>query len=313
MITTITLNPSLDLTLEVDQLEFGHVNRASTERLEAAGKGVNLAMALVANGFKARAMAALDPSAVKRYSQLLAFPKILQELPADGMVRTNVSIVEPNGVVTKVNGPGPRYDDSTVRQVIHDIEAHLRGSDWVVLSGSLPPGCPEDLYAYLVGIAGDAGCKVAIDSDGRPLRHGVNAHPDLIKVNRLELATLTDREIASFGDVIDAATEIVQGGVSTVLCSLGKDGAIVVSGDGCCHAWAGPIEVDSHVGAGDAFLAGYLATGRDGAEAIRTAVAWGVAACKLPGSQMPAPEDIQLDGIAVTESPDRDQQLAPDV
>lgn len=305
MITTITLNPSLDLTLEVGCLSHGVVNRAATERLEAAGKGVNLAMALAANGHKVRAMAAMDPVAVKRYRQLLPFPKILEDLHAEGIIRTNVSIVEPNGVVTKVNGPGPRYDDATLRSVIHDVEAHIRGSRWVVLSGSLPPGCPEDLYAYMVGVANDAGCKVAIDSDGRPLRHGVKAGPDLVKVNRIELETLVGRQVATFGDVIDAGTELADGGVGTVLCSLGTDGAIMVCDADVCHAWAGPIEVDSHVGAGDAFLAGYLAQGSDGADALRAAVAWGIAACRLPGSQMPGPNDITVDEVTVEASPNR--------
>lgn len=312
MITTVTLNPSLDLTLEVDTFAVGEVNRAHSDRLEAAGKGVNVAMALAEQGVAARALVAVDPMAAPRWLELLAAPSVVEVIDvveAEGLIRTNVAIVAPNGVVTKVNGPGPTYGVATLATVMEAVTRRFAGSRWLVLSGSLPPGCPDDTYAVLVEAAHRAGCSVAVDADGPALRHAITAGPDLIKPNLPELEQLTGHELRRVADVVRAAASLVDRGVGSVLCSLGPDGAILCSPQEVAHAWAPPTRIDSTVGAGDALLAGFLSTPEGGREALRAAVAWGSAACSLPGSRMPDRRDVDLAAVEIATHPDGQKLL----
>ena len=306
MITTVTLNPSFDLTLEVDALAVGGVSRAGSERLEAAGKGVNVSRALAAHGVATRAVAALDPAAAPRYEELLDASGVLHVIPVAGVLRTNVTIVEPEGVVTKVNGPGPRYGTRAVQSMLAQVACALDDTDWVVLSGSLPPGCPDDTYAVLIREARVRGCRVALDTEGTPLRLGIAAGPDLVKPNREELQELTGFPIETLGDAIRAALELVEIGAGAVLCSLGSGGALLVAGDGVClHGGVEALAVESHVGAGDALLAGFLAAGDvPDEERLRRAVGWGTAACRLPGTKMPGPGDVIVEEVNVVATPD---------
>ena len=305
MITTVTLNPSFDLTLEVDALAVGGVTRADTERLEAAGKGVNVSRALAAHGVATRALAALDPAAASRYEELLDVDGVLRAIHVAGVLRTNVTIVEPAGVVTKVNGPGPHHMPQTVHVILAAVSQAMDGIDWLVLSGSLPPGCPDDTYAVLVAEARRRGCRVALDTEGAPLRLGVAARPDLVKPNREELRELVGYPIDTVGDAVKAAMSLVEAGAHAVLCSLGPQGAVLVSRGVCLHGRVEAFAVESDVGAGDALLAGFLAGGATDDECVRRAVAWGAAACRLPGSKMPGPDDVSIEEVSVSDVPNR--------
>ena len=158
-----------------------------------------------------------------------------------------------------------------------------------------------------------AGGRVAIDSSGAPFAAAVAAKPHLIKPNHEELAELVDHDLPTLGHVRDAARELVAGGIDVVAVSLGGDGALLVTADECAHARATITAPLSTVGAGDCMLAGLLhglSTGLDPADALMTGVTWGAAAVTLPGSRVPAPDD--LDGIRaeLTREPDFDRVLS---
>jgi 1-phosphofructokinase len=301
VITTVTLNPSFDLTLQVEELRVGRVSRSRSERVEAAGKGVNVSRALAAHGVPSRAVVALAPVDERRYQELLDFDGPLEIIPAPGPVRTNTAIVGPPGVVTKVNAPGPTHTPEVIRALTGSVADAVDGSEWVVLSGSLPPGCPDDLYATLIRAVRSRAGRVALDAAGEPLRHGVAAGPDLVKPNRWELQETWGSPVGTLGDAVTGARAMLAGGAGAVLCSLGPDGALLLTGDAWWHATAEPFDVGSDVGAGDALLAGFLAAGGFDGEALRTAVAWGTAACRLPGAQMPGPDDVRAEHVAITE------------
>lgn len=310
MITTVTLNPSFDLTLEVDSVVPGGVIRAHTERIEAAGKGVNVTRALAINGVASRAVAALDPATATRYEELLDVTDVLEVIPVSGILRTNVALVSAGGVVTKINGPGPNHPPEAVAAIRAAVRARVADSSWIVLSGSLPPGCPDDLYAQVIREASGT-CAVALDAEGEALRLGVAAGPSVVKPNLAELTALADAPLITLGDVHDAARALRDLGAHSVLCSLGVDGALLVTPDGALYA-AGPAQTrGSDVGAGDALLAGFLSENGDDRGRLLRAVAWGGAACRLPGSQMPGPGDIALDEVVVTSSPDWGRVLQP--
>jgi len=220
-----------------------------------------------------------------------------------------VSVVEPDGTVTKLNEPGPQLSPEEVEAVTAATVAAAADAEWLACTGSLPPGAPIDFYARVVERLGSAQVKVAVDSSGAPLVAALDAGPDLIKPNREELAEATGRAIFTVGDVVAAAEELRGRGVGTVLASLGADGAVLVDASGATFGSATIDRARSAVGAGDAMLAGFLAGGGAGPDALREALAWGAAAASLPGSRMPTPADLDYAAVVLADRIDPDRPL----
>jgi 1-phosphofructokinase len=294
MIVTLTPNPSLDRTLEVLELHRGSVLRATARHTDPGGKGVNVSRALAANGRKTVAVLPCGGIAGSRLAELLA-PQGVEVLavPVLGEIRVNISVVEPDGTVTKINEPGPVLTPQELDALAEAAVRAGQGAAWVALSGSLPPGAPDDLYAQLITrIRSAGGPLVSVDSSGAPLVAALAAGPDLIKPNRAELAEASGLPVTTLGEAVAAALALRDRGACTVLASLGADGALLVDGSGAVHGRAHVAEPRSAVGAGDALLAGYLSAGSGGAEALAEAVAWGAAATSLPGSRMPGRDHL---------------------
>jgi len=185
-----------------------------------------------------------------------------------------------------------------------------------VLSGSVPPGMSEGWYSDMVAALQPLGCKVAVDTSDGPLAalaaNLERAAPDLIKPNSEELAGLAGVTAESLenavarGDaepVVTAARHLIDRGVGAVLATLGSAGAVLVDADGAWLATPPPISPRSTVGAGDSSLAGYVRADIEGATApqrLRMAVAYGSGAAALPGSALPSPAQLNLDGVVVT-------------
>ena len=282
---TVTPNPSIDRTVEIDHLERGALIRAKRSSAEAAGKGVNVAYALAAHGVATLAILPLAQDSATTYLGLLADAIPIAAVPIAGSIRINVSLVEADRTVTKVNEAGPELGPEDVDAILASATARSDAS-WIVGCGSLPPGAPMDLYARLVRGA-TAGQRVAIDSSGEALRSAVCAGAALVKPNLAELEALAGRPLATIGDATAAALELIARGCRAVLLSLGRDGAVFVDGDGATHAEARIDDVANTVGAGDALLAGFLAAGGE-AGGLGEAVAWSVAAIRSRRTRMRA-------------------------
>lgn len=311
MIVSVTPNPSLDRTLEIGRLDRGEIIRASSATVEAGGKGVNVARALLANKQEAAAVLPVGGPEGDHLAALLEQLGLdVRLVPIRGHVRTNVSLVEPDGTVTKVNAAGPDLTAGEVAALRDATVALARSATWVAGSGSLPPGAPDDLYADLAGAVRGAGARMAVDTSGAPLARAVAGGPDLLKPNEDELAAVAGQPLGTLGAVVDAAQEVRRAGVGAVLVSLGRHGALLVDGQGVWHATTPPLVPRSNVGAGDATLAGFLAAGGAGPDALRQAVAWGAAAVRLTGTAMPGPGDIDLDAVQVG-APDPQHALTP--
>jgi 1-phosphofructokinase len=309
VIVTLTPNPSLDRTLEVDDLVRGGVHRAVRTRTEPGGKGINVARALRAAGV---ATTAVVPAGGAEGEQLLAELRDLGldvvPVPITGSTRANVSVVERDGTTTKINAAGPELAPDEVDALLGAARAAADGATWFAACGSLPPGAPDELYADLVRHLHARGVRVAIDASGAPLRAAVAAGPDLIKPNTDELAELTGTTLCRLGDVLDAAATVRSRGVGTVVVSLGADGAVLLTADGAWHATTPPVAVRSTVGAGDSVVAGLLSADQLDPAALARGVAFGAAAAALPGTQLPTPDDLHLDAVEVTD-PDPDRPL----
>ena len=327
MIVTITPNPSIDRTLQVPSVRRGEVIRVRAASSEAGGKGINVSRALAVMGVPTIAVAPASPATRARLDDLLDGSMSLRTVPIDGDIRVNLSLVEPDGTVTKVNEPGPTLSEreatafleAVVELILDALAAPARAGaaadgaspsndPWVVGCGSLPPGLPDPFYASLAARLPPA-VRVAVDADRSALRAVVRTPIALLKPNRAELEEVMGRPLPTLGDVADAAAELVAGGAERVLVSLGPDGALVADRTGAQHAEAAIDDVANPVGAGDALLAGFLAGGATAA-ALATAVAWSVAACRASGTRMPAVTGRDRAAVIVRPTVDRARRLA---
>ena len=295
MIITVTLNPSLDRTIELDHLAQGSVQRVTAARLDPGGKGVNVARALLANGVPTRAVLPVGGVEGAQLVSLLEHEGVdVAVVPVLGHTRSNITIAEADGTVTKLNEPGASLCAQDLEALAREVLAAASPDSWVVLCGSLPPGLRAEAYAALTRRFVTAGMHVVVDTSGPAFRAAVAVRPELVKPNAEELAEAVGRPLGSQAEVIAAARELQDRGAQTVLVSLGAVGAILVD-EAVMVGTSRGDDPRSTVGAGDAFLAGFLAGRYHGAsrrEAFGEALAWGAAAVRLPGTQMPDPADI---------------------
>jgi 1-phosphofructokinase len=286
------------------------MTRDTSARLDPGGKGVNVSRALLANQVPSVAVLPVGGADGEQLVRLLEADGIpLRAVPVAGRTRSNVTIAEPDGMVTKLNEPGEPLSRSELDAVADTVLAETESASWVVTCGSLPPGVPAGIYAQMCEFFTQAGVRVAVDTSGPPLLAAVEAAPVLIKPNREELAEAVGRPVECVGDAVEAAQVLRERGAGSVLASLGADGAVLVEDDGVTIGEAPVTAARSTVGAGDALLAGFLAAGARGSAALAEGLAWGAAAVRLPASRMPRPEDIRRDIVHIHSRPDLGRSL----
>ena len=304
MIVTLTPNPSLDRTIAVDQLLVGEVHRAHGLRIDAGGKGVNVSRALAANGLSTMAVLPAHGAPALEFASRLGDDGVPHDFIAlDGAVRTNITIVDADGVTTKINEQGRASTAADAKAMLDTVDRHIAGATWVVGCGSLPPGIDGSLYVGLIERARAQGVRVAIDTSGTALQKAVAAAPDLIKPNHEELEELVGKPLPTLNDVLEAARSLVADGIGAVVVSLGEHGALAVDATTAVHAAAVVSQPQSTVGAGDCLLAGLLVgidAGASLADALASGVRWGAAAVALPGSTVPSPGDLSLTTVTVS-------------
>lgn len=316
MIVTVTPNPSIDRTVTLPgELVRGAVHRVTAVSSEPGGKGVNVTRALTLAGVDN--VAVLPAGEQDPFLALLRAQRVrFHAVPVSGGVRTNLAITENDGTTTKVNEPGSVLSAAEATALAEAVAQRAQFAQWVVLSGSLPPGLPESWYPEMVAMLARYGCKVAVDTSDAPLAAlaaGLDrAAPDLIKPNSEELAGLAGVSAESLetalaqgdpGPTVRAARQLIDRGVAAVLATLGACGAVLVDRSGAWLATPPPVTPRSTVGAGDSALAGYVRADIAGASAperLQMAVAYGSGAAALPGSALPAPEQVNLDDVVVT-------------
>lgn len=258
-ILTLTLNPALDLTVSLDTLRAGAVNRASAQHSHAAGKGLNVAQVLADLGHQLTVSGFLGVDNCAPFEALIrrrGFVDGFVRVP--GETRTNIKLVEDNGQVTDVNGPGPVVDEAAQRGLLELLDRWAPGHDAVVVAGSLPRGVtPEWLHALLERLKA-MGLSVAFDSSGAALAAGLQATPWLIKPNTEELGDALGRPLESFADQQLAAQQLLDQGIEHVVVSQGEQGVNWFTQGAVLHSVPPSVTVASTVGAGDSLLAGML-------------------------------------------------------
>lgn len=307
MIYTVTLNPALDKTATVENLRLDSVNRISELRVDPGGKGINVSKVVRELGAKTVAIALLGGHAGTMLRNMLAELGIeCKVLEVEGETRTNLKIKDPAlKTNTDINEPGPEVTDEQLRGMLDGLVGEVGSGDIVVLSGSLPRGAAAGTYKVWVAALKKTGAKVYLDADGDKLVRGIEAKPDLIKPNEIELGAMMGRTLDADEKIVEAARELIDGGLDRVMVSMGGAGALYVARDVTIKANPVKVPVGSTVGAGDSVVAA-LAYAQDKGlgleDTMRLAMATGAANVMQSGTQAALRElvDSLIDKVVVT-------------
>ncbi|WP_370675772.1 1-phosphofructokinase [Pleomorphomonas sp. PLEO] len=295
-IVTITLNPAVDLTIEVGGLVQGGVNRAERAQLNAGGKGVNVAGCAADWGVPVTATGVLGRGNDGAFVELFAIKGIADRfIRITGDTRTNIKIADTtSGETTDLNTPGLVVDAECLKRVTAAALNAAKTGAIVVIGGSLPAGIAPDALVSLVATLNDAGATVVADTSGAPLKALLAAKgkllPFAVKPNRHELEELVGRPLPNLDALVGAAQDIVLSGVRLVVVSRGEEGALFVTADEKLTARLPVIEALSTVGAGDAMVAGIttaLAEDKPVEAIARQAVAFAAAKLARVGPHLP--------------------------
>lgn len=298
-IVTITLNPAVDLSTSVDRIQPVAKLRGKSQRRHPGGGGINVARVIRRLGGDARAIYPVGGAIGTLLRQLLDQEGVTsQTWPIAGETREDFFVDEiATGKQYRFILPGPQLGEREWQEclrLIGEIEPFPR---FLVASGSLPEGVPDDLYARLAKLARQRGASFVVDTSGPALAAAVAEGVDLIKPNLREMRELSGSEPSDAYEWEAAAKALVAGGkVSTVALTMGHLGAALVTCDEILRAPPIPITPRSAVGAGDSFLAALiwqLGSGASRAEAFRVAVAAGAAALVNPGTELCRVEDVR--------------------
>nr|WP_255727303.1 1-phosphofructokinase family hexose kinase [Nesterenkonia sp. DZ6] len=298
-IVTLTMNPALDVSSSVDRVRAEHKLRCGPARVDPGGGGVNVSRAIRnLNGSSTPIYPLGGPTGAK-YRRFAADEGIDGTVIAiAGDTRESFTVDETStGDQYRFVLPGPALSEAEWHDCLSTVTAHLPHGGYLVASGSLPPGVPEDFYAILARSVAEQGVHLVVDAAGSPLHAALAEGVFLIKPSRDELAELVgaDHELSP-EEQLDAVRDLIDHDRAEVIAlTMGSAGALLVSAAGALRLPTPKVQVASPVGAGDAFLGGLvlrLAEGRPLAEAFRTAVAAGSATAMLPGTELCRAEDV---------------------
>jgi 1-phosphofructokinase len=258
-ILTLTLNPALDLSVRLDAIRPGEVNRTESTRLDAAGKGINVARVLAGLGHDVTVSGLLgadnETAFVRAFTECGLHDAFLR---VPGETRINVKLSERDGRVTDLNGPGPRIPPGTLEQLSDKLWSLLPGLDAVVISGSLPPNLmPARLAELIIGLR-ERRMRVWLDTSGPALVSGLAARPSGAKPNETELADWAGQPLETTEARCQAALRLNAEGIEDVLVSMGADGVLWAQRGSVLRATPPRVPVVSTVGAGDTLLAATL-------------------------------------------------------
>lgn len=280
MIKTVTLNPAVDKTVEINDFKVGEVNRISSIRLDAGGKGINVAKTIKALGGSSIATGFLAGRNGEYIKDSLNRMQVSNEfLFVNGETRTNLKVVDRwNHTNTDINEPGLiEVAEADLCRLEDVIFSDMSKGDILVLSGSVPSNVPVGIYKEWTERANESGIRVLLDADREHLEEGIKAKPYLVKPNITELEILLNRKLNDRNEIVSAGKSLLDMGIKIVAISLGADGAFFLNGEHVIYAEGIKVEVKSTVGAGDAMVAA-LAFAIDRGDPFEKTVALSVAA-----------------------------------
>ena len=280
MINTITLNPSLDYIVKVDNFKVDAVNRSNEEQIYPGGKGINVSIVLNNLGVKNTALGFIAGFTgdeilrrIKDHGVDCDFIKV-----KSGLSRINVKLK--SNEETEINGSGPRISESDLELLFEKI-SHLKKGDYLVLSGSIPSSVPNDIYESIMKRLLDKEVEFVVDATKDLLLKVLKYKPFLIKPNHHELAELFNVTLNDDNDIIKYGKKLQEMGAKNVLISMAGDGAILIPENGDPIKREVPKGIlKNSVGAGDSIVAGFISgylKNNDINEAFKMGIATGSA------------------------------------
>lgn len=298
-VMTLTMNPTLDIGLSVEGLVPGKKLRSETVRREPGGGGINVARGINRLGGRVCALFPGDDVIGARLEGLLEERSVPhRRLPVRGTVREGISVwVRDEEALFHFVMPGPEFSRDEAQRALDAVLDHEPCPDWLVASGSLPPGVDDGFYARLARAARERDIRFVLDSHGAPLRAALAERSFLVKCNRREFAALVGADEPTGAEVRELARALAaESDVQALVITLGADGALLTTRDDQVRFRPPRVEPRSPVGAGDSFVAACvyeLAGGGSLRAAVHSGVAGAAAAVRTPGTELFELEDYR--------------------
>lgn len=289
-ITTLCLNPALDVSYHVSKLIPEQKSRSDNARHDPGGNGINISRAFKRMQIESHTFCVIAGSVGQILKNQLEhqLENVYYE-HVDGETRINTTIVElDTRQQYQVVDTGTVIPAPQLQKITDDFLQHT-GNGFAIITGSCQPNVPKELYAQLIERINKQGGKAVIDSHGEILKHAIAAKPFLIKPNKYELETLLQIELPTVEAIAHTARQLQQGGVTNVCISLGEGGALLTNSDNSYYAPALNVAINTTVGAGDSMVAGMVAGFiKEGTAeaALRYGIACGAGTVMHPGTEL---------------------------
>lgn len=289
MILSVCPNPSVDCTIELENLNVGRLNRIDNKLITYSGKALNVAIGVARLGEDSFVTGFMYDDNGKMFVHTLDDEKVKNTFVWNkGSARTNYKIVDKRSMMTEINDKGEEVAPGKQKELISLVKELSQKSETVVMSGSLPLGVADDFYCRLCREI-KSGVKIIVDATGNRLLNALKCGVYMIKPNISELNELTGENYTDFSGMIKGCEKLIGLGAENVLLSLGRDGALLTNGTRHYYCKSANVAVNSTVGAGDSMVAASaVATGYGATmpEILRSAVAAGTASVTTPGTNL---------------------------
>lgn len=256
MIYTITLNPSIDYILEIDEFLHGETNRSKSEEKIPGGKGImvsivlkNLGVESINLGFLGGFTGEFIKDKLDEFEIENDFTKIEDD--------SRINIKLKNDKESEINAIGPNIKESEIEEFLNYLD-ELEEDDFVIISGSIPKSLGEDFYRVIVNLLEMNNVRFALDTTGKKLYKLSAYKPFLIKPNKKELEEIFGRKLENDGNIIECAEKLIEQGAENIIVSLGEDGSIFLDENNIYKAKAISGKVVSTLGCGDSMVGGYI-------------------------------------------------------
>ena len=296
-ILTLTMNPALDVLTTIDKVSDTHKMRCGAVIKHPGGGGVNVARVLHRLGAHCMALYLAGGVTGERHHKLMSAEKVrCHVMPIAEETRESFSVHETtSGHDFRFVLPGPNVSAAEYEPCFDYVAQHLP-KQFLVISGGLAPGMPIDFYARLAALAKQHGVRVVLDANGPALAEALKVGVYLFKPSLRELRELTGQPLLDEDAQVAAAQHLIQTGQAQIVAlSLGEQGAMVISATQSWQARGIAVDVQTTIGAGDSFVAGFvwsLSRGDALLKAFQYAMASGAAALLAPGTSLSQAQDV---------------------
>lgn len=259
MIITISFNPAIDQTIDINNYKYTGINRVEHMEIDAGGKGINVAKNLkvlsenpVILGFIGGRIGNIFKDMINNLQIKNDFTYIY------GETRINTKIIEKNGNITELNGIGPEISLDRINEMMIKIDSYATEDTLFVLSGKISQGIESDLFKKIINLAHERGAKVAIDSSGEILDDVLMEKPEILKIKLKELKKVYKKDDISEKEILEISNEFIKKGIKYVVVSMAEKGAMFTTKEDTYLCISPKVKTHSTIGAGDALMAGLI-------------------------------------------------------